>query len=83
MITHALIEVTKESGEVVLSERHATELLAQEAFNGLEKIFYPNTYKTLTMNLSEYPEGRTGSVRLIAIDHLENRYERRELYRKP
>lgn len=60
-----LIEITKESGEVILTESFATELAAHEKFEEIEAIRYPLTYKGLTMNLSEYPEGRVGSVRVV------------------
>ena len=88
MIKNARIEFTKESGEVILTEPFSTELQAQNHFNYLESIFWPNTYEGLTMNLSEYPEGRIGSVRLIAtvtndVTGNESDYTRRELYRKP
>lgn len=78
----ARIEFTKLSGEVILTENYETELSAQNAFDKLETIKWPETYKGLTLNLSEYPEGRIGSVSLIAMGKTQD-YERRELFRKP
>jgi hypothetical protein len=78
----AKIEITKESGEVIETIPFATELGAQTAFDELEKIRWPQTYKGHVMNLSEYPEGRIGIVRLIAVNKL-GEFERRELFRKP
>lgn len=75
------IDFTKLSGEVILSETYPTELIAQNAFDGLESIKWPQTYKGLTLNLSEYPEGRIGSVSLVVVRN-NNEYIRRELYRK-
>lgn len=78
----AYIEFTRESGEVVLTQRFSHENIAQEEFNKLELIRSPRTYQGLTLNLSEYPEGRIGSVRLV-VEFDGERYERRELYRRP
>ncbi|MCA6431218.1 MAG: hypothetical protein IM613_17420 [Cytophagales bacterium] len=77
------IEITKESGEVVHTESHPTELIAQESFDQIETIRHPKTYKGMAINLSEYPESRIGSVRLVVIDGRGNRFVRRELYRRP
>ena len=82
MSTANTIEFTKESGEVIAVEKFSTELAAQEHFDELSTIRYPKTYKALTMNLSEYPENRIGSVRLVVTSPTGNRYVRRELYRK-
>lgn len=83
MIDHALIEFTKESGEVLLTERYSTEQMAQEEFDRLATVKWPYTHKGLVLNLSEFPEGRIGSVRLIAVSNTGERFERRELFRKP
>lgn len=77
------IEYKKESGEIVLVETFPTELIAQNHFDYLETIKYPMTYKGLTMNLSEYPEGRIGSVHLVVQNDHGKNFERRELFRKP
>lgn len=83
MIQGAIIEITKESGEILNAEKFPTELGAQQTFDEMEKIRYPLAWKGLYMNLSEWPEGNIGSVRLVAIDDKGERYIRRELYRKP
>lgn len=76
------IEITNESGAIVLTENFQTELSGQHQFDALEKIRYPHTYKNLTMNLSEfYDSGMIGTVRLI-VNVNGNLYTRRELYRK-
>lgn len=76
-----MIEFTKESGEVVLTENFASELLAQRAFDELQEVRWPKTYKGLTLNLSEYfTGGNIGSVRLI-VETSTKRFERRELFR--
>lgn len=80
----ARIEVTKESGEVILTENFHTELSAQNAFDELEKIRYPLSYKGISMNLSEWDNaGTIGVVRLIAVHESGKEFERRELFRKP
>jgi len=79
----AEIEFTKESGEVVLIESYPSEFSAQVAFDELEKIRYPMTYKGLTMNLSEYDNaGTIGAVQLVVTSETGKRFERRELFRK-
>jgi hypothetical protein len=78
----ARIEITKESGEIIAVENCLSELSAQQLFDELDAIKYPNTFKGLTMNLSEYEANNIGTVRLIAIVN-NNEYERRELFRKP
>lgn len=82
MKTEFKIEITKLSGEVVLTKYFSSELDAQNNFDKLSEIKWPLTYEGLTMNLSEYPESRTGSVRLI-VDNANGTFIRRELYRKP
>lgn len=78
-----IIEFTKESGQIILTEEFQYETIAQQHFDKLEEIKYPNTYKQITLNLSEYPEGRVGSVRLVYINKSGERFVRRELFRKP
>lgn len=82
-IEKAIIEITKESGEVIKQLDFNFETAAQEKFNQLAEVRSPYTYESFTMNLSEYPEGRIGSVRLVAISRHGDRYVRRELFRKP
>ena len=78
----ARIEITKESGEVIKTLNYASEIDAQNGFDHLESIKSPITYDSLVMNLSDYPEGRIGSVRLIVQINSKD-YCRRELFRKP
>ena len=80
---NAILEITKESGEIIHTEQFIFEKSAHDKFEELELIKYPLTYMNLTMNLSEYQCSKTiGSVRVVAVDEKGNRYIRRELYRK-
>lgn len=82
MKTINIIEFTKESGEVILSEKFSFELTAQKQFKKLESIKWPKKYKGLTMNLSEYYAGggNIGTVRLV-VESENKRFVKRELYR--
>ena len=79
-----VVEITKESGEIVETERFPSEFAAHSHFEQLEKIRYPNTYKGYTLNLSEYFTGGTiGSARVVVVNKISgDRYLRRELYRQ-
>lgn len=75
------IEFTTQSGEIVLAECFATELQAQNYFDTLSQIRWPNTYKGLRINASEYPVSmREGSMRLI-VENQHGIFCRRELFR--
>lgn len=77
-----LVEITKESGEVIITEKFQEEISAHNQFEKLEEIRYPMTYQGLTMNLSEYFTGGTiGSVRVVVINSKGDRFTRRELWR--
>ena len=83
--THAMnqnrIEFTSQSGEIVLTENFATELQAQNHFDTVSQIRWPNTYKGIRINASEFPVSmREGSMRLIAVNH-HGEFCRRELFR--
>lgn len=59
-----ILEITKESGEVIHSDSFGNEVAAHNKFEELEEIKSPLTYLTHTMNLSEYHTGgEIGSVR--------------------
>lgn len=80
---NALLEIEGSEG-VIISEPYTHEKAAHEAFERLERIKNPGTYKKLVMNLSEWDDERTiGAVRVVALDEKGKRYVRRELYRKP
>jgi len=83
MSTKAIIEITKESGEVVIEEKFQYEETAHNHFNQLTEIRWPRVYKSLVMNLSEFfaGGGNVGSVRLVAINDRGDRFVRREMYR--
>lgn len=84
MKTTSKIEITKESGEIVFSQNFLYEIAAQSEFDTISKVRSPRQYQGMTMNLSEYPVGRIGSVRLVVENtKTGDRYMRRELYRKP
>lgn len=75
------IEFTSQSGEIVLTENFATELQAQNHFDVIAEIKWPNTYKGMVINATEYPVSmREGSMRLIAVNH-HGEFCRRELFR--
>lgn len=75
------IEFTSQSGEIVLTENFATELQAQNHFDTVSQIRWPNTYKGIRINASEFPVSmREGSMRLIAVNH-HGEFCRRELFR--
>ena len=76
------VEITSESGNIIDLQFFEYEITAQHHFDKLAEIRYPNTYKNLTMNCSEYPENRIGSLILIA-ENKHGQFCRRELYRKP
>lgn len=80
----AVIEITKQSGEVIRTLNYQYESNAHDQFDKLAEIKWPMTYEGLVMNLSEY-RGSVwdGEVRLVAINPKGYRYERRSLYRKP
>lgn len=82
-IKNAIIEITKESGEVVKTINFKHEGTAHEEFEKLEMIKSPLTYESLTMNLSEHKINNIGSVRVVAVSRYGERFIRRELYRKP
>lgn len=84
MDTISKIEVTNESGEIILCECFKYESAAQSEFDRVEQVYWPHKHKNLCMNLSEYPEGRVGSVRLVVENQKTGeRFLRRELYRHP
>jgi hypothetical protein len=81
MSTTARIEILKESGEVVLTERFATELQAQNSFDQIASTRWPTTYKGLVINTTEYfTGGNIGRIRLIA-ENKHGEFTRRELFR--
>ena len=78
---NARIEFTKQSGETVLSETFATELQAQNHFDDISAIRWPNTYKGMRINATEFPVSmREGSMRLI-VENQHGTFCRRELFR--
>ena len=80
----AVIEITKQSGEVVRTLDYLYESSAQNQFDKLAEIRWPMTYEGLVMNLSESGSSPyIGTVRLVAISPKGERYVRRELYRQP
>ena len=75
------IEFTSQSGEIVLTENFATELQAQNHFDTVSQIRWPNTYKGIRINASEYPVSmREGSIRLV-VENQHGTFCRRELFR--
>lgn len=80
---NAIVEITKLSGEVIFEKKFTEEINAHNFFEELEKLKSPITFETFTMNLSEWNDARTiGTVRVVALDDKQNRFVRRELYRK-
>lgn len=79
---NAILEITKESGEIIHSENFKLEEDAHDQFESLERVRSPHSYLTHTMNLSDYYGGGCiGSVRVVAVSAKGERYVRRELYR--
>lgn len=75
------IEFTSLSGEIVLTECFATELQAQNHFDAVAQIRWPHTYKSLRINVTEFPVAmRAGSMRLI-VENKHGIFCRRELFR--
>lgn len=82
-VKEAHIYIAKQSGEVIEDIKFGSELGAQQRFDELAEIKWPNTYKGNVMNCSEYDNaGTIGYMRLVVISHNSDQYIRRELFRK-
>lgn len=76
------IEITNESGEIVVTHTCTFEADAHFQFEQIEKVRSPFTYMNLTMNLSEeFTGGNIGSVRVVREDSDGTRYVLREKWR--
>lgn len=80
-----IIEFTKESGEVILTENASSELSADRLLDNLYEFNRGSKkYKNLVLNLSEFGHSaHIGKVRLVAINDKGDRFIRREFYRLP